>query len=322
MGPSKAPLFVRVMDTPSSPLKVQTVLILKADRIYAEALRQHVLSVFPEARVLTALTLDAARRILNSETIDLFITGVGTSLGCDVIDLLAHLTTPSRSIRILVVTVRLEYRVLAALRTLAIDGAFDSATSSPDELTVALQTLDSGKRYWSQSILDHMHKVGSASNALFRLLTNFEQVVLSVIGDGCDNVVAAQKLNLSPATVSTVRRELHRKLGGAASGRVGPGSRPARICALHGGRNRAARIRTHVRHVSIPAHPARSNGGCLGIEEVGLPFDPSWEAPIVPQQNASRRSSQAWLYARIRHHEEFMPDTGLPKRRSPPEMAG
>lgn len=216
------------MDTPSSPLKVQTVLILKADRIYAEALRQHVLSVFPEARVLTALTLDAARRILNSETIDLFITGVGTSLGCDVIDLLAHLTTPSRSIRILVVTVRLEYRVLAALRTLAIDGAFDSATSSPDELTVALQTLDSGKRYWSQSILDHMHKVGSASNALFRLLTNFEQVVLSVIGDGCDNVVAAQKLNLSPATVSTVRRELHRKLGVQHRGEL------VRVAAQHG----------------------------------------------------------------------------------------
>ena len=149
-------------------------------------------------------------------------------MGCDVIDLLASLTTPSRSIRILVVTVRLEYRVLAALRTLAIDGAFDSATSSPDELTVALQTLDSGKRYWSQSILDHMHRVGSASNALFRLLTNFEQVVLSVIGDGCDNVVAAQKLNLSPATVSTVRRELHRKLGVQHRGEL------VRVAAQHG----------------------------------------------------------------------------------------
>ena len=216
------------MDTPSTPLKIQTVLILKADRIYAEALRQHVLSVFPGVRVLTALSLDAARRILNAETIDLFITGVGTALGCDVIDLLASLTSPSRSIRILVVTVRLEYRVLTALRTLAIEGAFDSATGSSEELTLALQNLDSGKRYWSQSILDHMHRVGSASNALFRLLTIFEQVVLSVIGDGCDNVVAAQKLNLSPATVSTVRRELHRKLGVQHRGEL------VRVAAQHG----------------------------------------------------------------------------------------
>jgi len=216
------------MDTPSSPLKVQTVLILNADLIDAGALRQHVLGVFPGVRVLTALTLDAARRILDSETIDLFITGVGASLGCDVIDLLAYLAAASRSVRILVVTVRLEYRVMVALRSLAIEGAFDSATGSPEELTLALQTLDDGRRYWSQSIIDHMHRVGSASNALFRLLTNFEQVVLSVIGDGCDNVVAAQKLNLSPATVSTVRRELHRKLGVQHRGEL------VRVAAQHG----------------------------------------------------------------------------------------
>lgn len=217
------------MDTPTLPTqKIQTVLIFKADRIYAEALRQHVLSVFPAGRVLTAVSLDAARRILSAESVDLFVTGVGASLGCDVIDLLASLKAPTRSLRTLVVTVRLEYRVLAALRSLAIEGAFDSAAGSPEELTLALQTLDHGKRYWSQSILDHMHRVGSASNALFRLLTNFEQVVLSVIGDGCDNVVAAQKLNLSPATVSTVRRELHRKLGVQHRGEL------VRVAAQHG----------------------------------------------------------------------------------------
>jgi DNA-binding NarL/FixJ family response regulator len=216
------------MDTPSSTANVKSVLIFKADRIYAEALRQHVLSVFPGIRVFTALSMDAARQVLTSESIDLFITGVGASLDCDVIDLLAALTSPSRSVRTLVVTVRLEYRVLAALRSLAIEGTFDSAAGTPEELTLALKTLAQGKRYWSQSVLDHMHRVGSASDALFRLLTTFEQVVLSVIGDGCDNVVAAQKLNLSPATVSTVRRELHRKLGVQHRGEL------VRVAAQHG----------------------------------------------------------------------------------------
>lgn len=216
------------MDTPSSTANVKSVLIFKADRIYAEALRQHVLSVFPGIRVFTALSLDSARQVLSAESIDLFITGVGASLDCDVIDLLASLTGPSRSVRVLVVTVRLEYRVLAALRSLAIEGTFDSAAGTPEELTLALKTLAQGKRYWSQSVLDHMHRVGSASDALFRLLTTFEQVVLSVIGDGCDNVVAAQKLNLSPATVSTVRRELHRKLGVQHRGEL------VRVAAQHG----------------------------------------------------------------------------------------
>lgn len=228
LGPaSPAPIHSR-MDTPTTLPAVQSVLILKADRIYAEALRQHIQGVFPGARVRNTQTLESARQILTSESIDLFVTGVGASLDCDVIDLLASLSSPARSLRVLVVTVRLEYRVLAALRSLAIEGAFDSAAGSPEELTLALQTLASGKRYWSQTILDHMHRVGSASNALFRLLTTFEQVVLSVIGDGCDNVVAAQKLNLSPATVSTVRRELHRKLGVQHRGEL------VRVAAQHG----------------------------------------------------------------------------------------
>ena len=37
--------------------------------------------------------------------------------------------------------------------------------------------------------------------------------MLSVIGDGCDDLAAAGQLGLSPATISTVRRALHRKLG-------------------------------------------------------------------------------------------------------------
>ena len=198
------------VDTPP----VRCVLILKADRLYAEALRQYTLHVFPAARVLVACSFESAKSLLTTEPVDFFVTGVGASLENDVLDLLAQRTGRSPHIpRVLVVTVRREYHVLAALRGLAIDGLFDSATERPGEFVTALRTIATGGRYWSQSVLDHMHRVGSASTALFRLLTTFEQVVLSVIGDGCDNTVAARSLTLSPATVSTVRSELHRKLG-------------------------------------------------------------------------------------------------------------
>jgi DNA-binding NarL/FixJ family response regulator len=150
-------------------------------------------------------------------------------LESDVLDLLGErILTPTGMQRVLVVTVRREYRVLAALRGLAIDGVFDSATERPAEFVNALKAISTGGRYWSQSVLDHMHRVGSASTALFRLLTSFEQVVLSVIGDGCDNNVAARTLKLSPATVSTVRRELHRKLGVQHRGEL------VRVAAQHG----------------------------------------------------------------------------------------
>ncbi len=218
------------MDSPTLPnhAHVKNVLIFKADRIYAEALRQHVQCVFPPAKVWTALSLDSAKRQLSTLRPDVFVTGVGASLDGDIVDLLAGQLPAHRSLRVLVVTVRLEYRVLAALRSLSVEGVFDSASGTAEELSLALRTVAEGKRYWSQSIIEHMHRVGSASDALFRLLTTFEQVVLSVIGDGCDNVVAAHRLKLSPATVSTVRRELHRKLGVQHRGEL------VRVAAQHG----------------------------------------------------------------------------------------
>src|SRR5688500_2791058 len=217
------------MDPFNTP-PIRCVLILTADRLYAEALRQYTLHVFPAARVLVAWSVESAKTLLSTEPVDLFVTGVGTTLESDVLDLLEQQThRPSpRARRVLVVTVRREYRVLAALRGLAIDGMFDSATERPGEFVTALKAIAKGERYWSKSILDHMHRVGSASTALFRLLTTFEQVVLSVIGDGCDNTVAARTLNLSPATVSTVRRELHRKLGVQHRGEL------VRVAAQHG----------------------------------------------------------------------------------------
>ena len=213
---------------PVTTSTLRCILILKADRIYAEALRQYTLHVFPAARVLVAWSVESARTLLTTEPVDLLVTGVGPSLESDVLDLIAQQTKRETPRRVLVVTVRREYRVLAALRGLAIDGVFDSATERPSEFVTALQSIARGERYWSQSVLDHMNRVGSGSTALFRLLTTFEQVVLSVIGDGCDNTVAARTLKLSPATVSTVRRELHRKLGVQHRGEL------VRVAAQHG----------------------------------------------------------------------------------------
>lgn len=215
---------------PATTPGICSVLILKADRLYADALRQQALQVFPQSNATIAVSLDAAQALLSAGQVDVLVTGVGTSMEADVLDLLARsMSQPSRRARhVLVVTNRREYRVLVALRALAVDGVFDSAAEPPEQFANALRVVGEGGRYWSQSMLDHMHHVGSTSTALFRLLTLFEQVVLSVIGDGSDNTTAARKLNLSPATVSTVRRELHRKLGVQHRGEL------IRMAAQHG----------------------------------------------------------------------------------------
>ena len=214
----------------STPLPdVGDILILRADRLYAELLRQYALHVYPNARIKMASSIDAAETLLAAGDISLIVTGIGPSLRGDVLDLLQRCATrPGHGPRVLVVTAGCEYRVLSALRTLSVGGVFDSATEDPDSFLRALQIVAAGGRFWSQSVLDYMERMGVASTAIFRLLTAFEQVVLSTIGDGSDDAAAARSLGLSPATVSTVRRELHRKLGVQHRGEL------VRVAAQHG----------------------------------------------------------------------------------------
>jgi DNA-binding NarL/FixJ family response regulator len=209
--------------------EIRSVLILKADRLYADNLRQLVLTILPHATVKHTASIANAALALAKEPVDLLITGVGLSLDGDVLDLLSSHTGPrGRVRRVLVVTAHREGRALAALRTLPIDGVFDSAIESSEQFKAAVRVVISGKRYWSASVLDRMHRDHLGPNSLFRRLTGFEQLMLSILGDGSDDISAARELGLSPSTVSTVRRQLHRKLGVQHRGEL------VRVAAQHG----------------------------------------------------------------------------------------
>ncbi len=198
----------------SCTASIRTALILEADKLYAEMLRQYVLRVSPGAQVYSVATVVEAQRSLDETHTELFITGIGSSLEGDVLDILipraAHL--PS-SCRVLVVTGCREYRMLSALRTLSVEGVFDSNTEAPEQLLDAVRTVSLGLRYWSTTVMDFIQQGGAGPQVVSRFLTEFEQIVLSVIGDGSDDLTASSFLGLSPATICTVRRELHRKLG-------------------------------------------------------------------------------------------------------------
>ena len=191
-----------------------SVLILKADKLYAESLRKLIRTVLPQASIQTASTVASAAAVLTAKRIDLLITGVGASLDGDVFDILpTGSESPSRVERVLVITTNHEHRQLTALRHLPIQGVFDSASEPTEQFKVALRLVAGGGIYWSRSFLDQLRHHAFETNSLSRLLTNAEQLVLSIVGDGSDDNEAAGKLGLSPATVSTVRRNIHRKLG-------------------------------------------------------------------------------------------------------------
>lgn len=201
------------MDAPTPAPGLQ-VLILKADRLYAEALRRRTADAVPTARVTIATSVPDARTTLTSGKADLFISGLGDAQEGDVLELIAHCARlRGRTTRILVVALRWEYRTLAALRTLPVDGVFDALGESPEAFGAAVVATAQGARYWSPGVVHRLQQLAAKPTALFRLLTDFEQLALSVIGAGCDDAEAADLLRLSPSTISSVRRDLHRKLG-------------------------------------------------------------------------------------------------------------
>ena len=193
---------------------VRCALILEPDKIYADALRRLSLSVLTKATVRIAASVDEAQRALATFPADLLITGVGPSLAGDGLDFIAGCTeVPSRLDRVLVVTTHREHRQLMVLRQLPVQGVFDSASESCDQFVAALRLVAAGGVYWSRTFLDLLHRPAGETHSLFILLTAAEQLVLAIVGDGSDDAAAARELGLSPATISTVRRNLHRKLG-------------------------------------------------------------------------------------------------------------
>jgi DNA-binding NarL/FixJ family response regulator len=197
---------------PHSP--VSNIVILREDRFYAEAIGAIVAQVFPGAKISLATTVQDASRILTRENSEMLITGVAASIEGDVVELLMQwIARRPNAHRVMVVTADRQYRMMDALRRLGVHGVFDSSAERPGELSEALRIVGSGGHYWSPTLIDFMTHSRIKSPPLSNLLTAGEQVILSIVGDGSDDITAARQLGISPATVSTVRRDLHRKLG-------------------------------------------------------------------------------------------------------------
>jgi DNA-binding NarL/FixJ family response regulator len=207
---------------------MSTALILKSDRLMADALRQIVQRTLPGSAVRLAMSVSEARLICGSEPIALLVTGLEPQLESDVLELLAGEESALNHTRIVVVTAHDGARVLTALHGLSVHGVFDTATEDLAAFERILADIMFGGRYWSRSAWDQVCHYRVAKDSLERTLSSTEQIVLAVLGDGSDDNEAAERLGMMASTVATVRRNLHRKL------RVRHRGELVRVAAQHG----------------------------------------------------------------------------------------
>jgi len=79
-------------------------------------------------------------------------------------------------------------------------------------LRQAIESVMDGNAYFCAETCKIQNLLYNDPNSFARLLSEREQEILSMIGEGMDNDEIGSKLSLSPATVQTHRRNLFKKL--------------------------------------------------------------------------------------------------------------
>lgn len=93
-----------------------------------------------------------------------------------------------------------------------IQGFVDKNANSLDSLREAIEIVASGKTYLAPSFLKARAERQADPGSFDKVLTERERVVLSLIGQSCDDQEIARRLNISPKTASTFRSRIMSKL--------------------------------------------------------------------------------------------------------------
>lgn len=182
------------------------IVVLKGDKLYGDLISHHIKGVWRDAEVqVFQLGFDALDSI-QANVPDLFVTGVKI----DDMDGLEHLEPfMETTLPVLVVTSRKDMRTFDLLRSVRYDGLYDGYTEGMDNLPTALQEVIERRLYVSPTMLPFLKR---PKNITLDALTEKEQMVLSIIGDGSDDQQAAERLGISPFTVNTHRKAIMAKL--------------------------------------------------------------------------------------------------------------
>ncbi len=182
------------------------IVVLKGDRLLADLISHQVRALWRNADVHVFQLGFHALDSIQAQVPDLFITGVKI----EDMDGLEHLEPfLETTLPILVVTSRKEARTFEMLRHVRYDGIYDGHGEGLENLPVALEQVIQRRLYVSPTMVEHLKR---PKNITLDALTEKEQMVLSIIGDGSDDQQAAERLGISPHTVNTHRKAIMAKL--------------------------------------------------------------------------------------------------------------
>ncbi len=215
-SPASAPGFSANAAAQSSNVNpalghIRRIVTAHQDRLLVEILGHALAAEFPCAHLERATSVETLRSQLIAEPADLVVASASLS-GGDEFSVLAALKQACPGQKLLFVTMRCDYQIVQALRSLGARGAIDTATDDIACFREAVRRVANGQTYWSAS-LQPMLRGSLPSTAVLRHLTPMEMYMFAILGDGCSDGMAAAMVDLSEQSVHSYRKRLHRKLG-------------------------------------------------------------------------------------------------------------
>jgi DNA-binding NarL/FixJ family response regulator len=198
-----APFHIR----PDAPWRI---VIVKRNRLAADSLRAIAMLQRPMDEVTMCYNAGEALSALHDRGAQLIIVGL-TLPDMDGQDLIAALWRAHRVERALVVSGRHDERTREFLRATPFTSYLDSAKADPNAIKEALAHVRSGRLYRTAIARDFSPDVQTTPRT--RLLSPTEMQVFAILGEGYDDVAAAERLGISSNTVRTHRQRIMRKLG-------------------------------------------------------------------------------------------------------------
>lgn len=199
-----------VAPTAGRLLHPDATIIVKWDRFYADVIRRLAEEACPNRDTTICHTGADTLTQLRARPAKLGIFGL-TLPDMDGLDLLSVVMEERLVRRLLVVSGRKDERSRQVLRHIPVHGMFACGVETSDMLVTVIRRVDAGGNYFSATPADAAPRETNPTE-LHRLLSSTEMQVFAVIGGGCDDREAGERLGLSAKTVHWHRQRIMRKL--------------------------------------------------------------------------------------------------------------
>lgn len=131
----------------------------------------------------------------------------------DGLDLIARIAAAAPRARVIVLSSHTEEYVLHRCLHAGIAGFVDKNNEPPDAVLQAIEAVTSGRTYFTASIGRIKSLMREDPMAFNKMLTDREQEMLRLMGEGYSNDELASRLGLSRKTIDNHRRSIMAKLG-------------------------------------------------------------------------------------------------------------